>query len=83
MSNEQSIFYDIAGLLSQRCIFNFVIGNRGGGKTFGSKKLVINRFKKSKHQFVWVRRYQTEIDTLYCRARGGYCVYGTIQKTLV
>ena len=64
MSNEQSIFYDIAGLLSQRCIFNFVIGNRGGGKTFGSKKLVINRFKRNKHQFVWVRRYQTEIDTL-------------------
>lgn len=64
MSNEQSIFYDIAGLLSQRCIFNFVIGNRGGGKTFGSKKLVINRFKKNKYQFVWVRRYQTEIDTL-------------------
>lgn len=59
-----SIYYDIAGLLSQRCIFNFVIGNRGGGKTFGSKKLVINRFKKTGAQFVWVRRYQTEIDTL-------------------
>lgn len=59
-----SIYYDIAGLLSQRCIFNFVIGNRGGGKTFGSKKLVINRFKKNGSQFVWVRRYQTEIDTL-------------------
>lgn len=59
-----SIFYDIAGLLSQRCIFNFVIGNRGGGKTFGGKKLCINRFKKTKSQFVWVRRYRTEIDTL-------------------
>lgn len=68
MANElvhpSSIFYDISGLLSQRCVFNFVIGNRGGGKTYGSKKLVINRFKRKKHQFVWVRRYQTEIDTL-------------------
>ena len=59
-----SIYYDIAGLLSQRCIFNFVIGNRGGGKTYGGKKLVINRFKRKGQQFVWVRRYQTEIDTL-------------------
>lgn len=59
-----SIYYDIAGLLSQRCVFNFVIGNRGGGKTFGGKKLVINRFKRTKAQFVWVRRYRTEIDTL-------------------
>lgn len=59
-----SIYYDIAGLLSQRCVFNFVIGNRGGGKTYGGKKLVIKRFKKNGAQFVWVRRYRTEIDTL-------------------
>lgn len=59
-----NIFYNIAGLLSQRCILNFVIGNRGGGKSFSGKRLVINRFKKTGAQFVWVRRYQTEIDTL-------------------
>ena len=63
MSNN-SIYYDIAGLLSQRCVFNFVIGNRGGGKTYGGKKLVTNRFKRTGAQFVWVRRYRTEIDTL-------------------
>lgn len=59
-----SIFYNPAGLLSQRTNFNFIIGNRGGGKTFGFKKICINRFKKRGAQFVWVRRYQTEIDTL-------------------
>lgn len=71
----KSIYYDIAGLLSQRCVFNFVIGNRGGGKTYGGKKLVINRFKKSGAQFVWVRRYRTEIDTLsdfWADIRGAY-----------
>lgn len=61
---NESIYYDIAGLLSQRCVFNFVIGNRGGGKTFGGKKLVINRFKRKGQQFVWIRRYMTEIETL-------------------
>lgn len=59
-----NIFYNPAGLLSQRCILNFVIGNRGGGKSFSGKRICINRFKKSGAQFVWVRRYQTEIDTL-------------------
>lgn len=59
-----SIYYDSAQLLSYRCIFNFVIGNRGGGKTFDAKKKCIKRFKKHGWQFVWVRRYQTEIDTL-------------------
>ena len=62
MSNN--IFYNIAGLLSQRAVINFVIGNRGGGKSFSGKRLCINRFKKTGAQFVWVRRYQTEIDTL-------------------
>ena len=61
---KNSIYYDIAGLLSQRCVFNFVIGNRGGGKTYGGKKLVIKRFLNKSKQFVWVRRYRSEIDTL-------------------
>lgn len=62
MSN--SIFYSPHGLLSQRCILNFIIGNRGGGKTFGFKDICIKRFKKKGQQFIWVRRYQTEVDTL-------------------
>lgn len=61
---KTNIFYNIAGLLSQRCVLNFVIGNRGGGKSFSGKRLCINRYKKTGAQFVWVRRYQTEIDTL-------------------
>ena len=72
---DNSIYYNIAGLLSQRCVFNFVIGNRGGGKTYGGKKLVIGRFKRTGAQFVWVRRYQTELDTLsdfWADIRGAY-----------
>lgn len=59
-----NIYYNPAGLLSQRCVLNFVIGNRGGGKSFSGKNLCIKRFKKDGSQFIWVRRYQTEIDTL-------------------
>lgn len=58
------IYYNPSRLLSQRCIFNFIIGNRGGGKTYGWQKRSIKRFLKKGKQFIWCRRYQTEIDTL-------------------
>lgn len=63
-----SIYYDMSGLLSQRCMLNFIIGNRGGGKTYAGKKLVINRFRKKKAKFVWLRRYQTEIEQILAKS---------------
>lgn len=59
-----SIYYSPAPLLSQKCIFNFVIGNRGGGKSFSGKELGIKRFKKKGKQFIYLRRYQTELDAI-------------------
>lgn len=59
-----SIWWNPAELLSHRCNFNFVIGNRGGGKTYNAKKQAIKRFKKNKQQFIYLRRYQTELDTM-------------------
>lgn len=59
-----SIYYSPAPLLSQKCIFNYVIGNRGGGKSFSGKELVIKRFKKKGKQFIYLRRYQTELDVI-------------------
>ena len=54
------LWYDIGQMLSYNKIFNFVIGNRGGGKTYNAKKWCINDFKKNGKHFVWVRRYKTE-----------------------
>lgn len=51
-------------LLSRNKLFNFVIGNRGGGKSFGAKRLAINRFLKTGQQFVYVRRYKNEFDLI-------------------
>lgn len=59
-----SIYYSPAPLLSQKCIFNYVIGNRGAGKSFAGKQLGINRFKKKGKQFIYLRRYQTELDEI-------------------
>lgn len=59
-----SKYYDLSGLLSYNKILNFVIGQRGGGKTFASKKWCINDFLKTGREFVWVRRYKTELRKL-------------------
>lgn len=61
---EKSIFYDFHDLLSHNALFNFVIGNRGAGKTYGFKKWAIKTFLKTGAQFVYLRRYKTEFDGL-------------------
>jgi hypothetical protein len=40
----------------------FEVGNRGAGKTYGSKKLGIKHFKKTGRKFIYLRRYKSEFD---------------------
>ena len=56
------MFYDFGKLLSFNALLNFVIAERGVGKTFGGKKFVINDFFKNGNEFVYLRRYRTELD---------------------
>jgi hypothetical protein len=55
------MWYDNSRILSYNKIFNFVIGNRGGGKTFNSKMWSIKDFKKNGKEFIYVRRYKDEM----------------------
>lgn len=59
-----SNFYSLNELLSYKKILNFVIGQRGGGKSFNAKKWCINDFLKNGNEFIWVRRYKTETKKL-------------------
>lgn len=56
------MWYDISKTLSYNCLFNFIIGNRGCGKTYGLKKYVIKDFLKKGNQFVYLRRFQDETE---------------------
>ena len=56
------MWYDIGKTLTHNCLFNFVIGNRGCGKTYGAKKRAIKLFLEKGHQFVYLRRYKEELD---------------------
>ena len=59
-----TVYYNPYYTLSHNALFNFIIGNRGGGKTFGSKTWAINDFIKNNQQFVYLRRYTKELKTL-------------------
>ena len=54
-------WYDIGKTLTYNCLFNFIIGNRGCGKTYGAKKRAIKLFLDRGHQFVYLRRFQEEL----------------------
>lgn len=57
------MFYDYQPILSYNAFLNVIIGERGVGKSYGAKKLVINDYLKNDNQFIYLRRYQTELDT--------------------
>lgn len=57
------MFYDYSRLISYNSLISFVLGERGVGKTYGAIKLCINDFLKNGHQFVYLRRYATELET--------------------
>lgn len=67
-------YWDIRKPLSYNCLFNFIIGNRGAGKTYGSLKWCIEQHKKAvKNGEIWemlyVRRVSTELENLTkCRS---------------
>lgn len=56
------MFYNPHDLLTHNALFSFVIGNRGAGKTYSSKKWAIKDFLKTGAQFIYLRRYKTEFD---------------------
>lgn len=55
------MYWDIRIPQSYNCLFNFIVGARGVGKTYGCKKAAIIKFLKSGKQFVYVRRFEKEL----------------------
>lgn len=55
-------FYNFAKLLSFNAVFNFVVGGRGLGKTYGAKKKAIKDALRKGDQFIYLRRYKNELQ---------------------
>lgn len=56
------MFYSYDKILSRNALLNFIIGERGVGKSLGAKKFCVTDFIKNSHEFVYIRRYNTELD---------------------
>ena len=63
MSNEidYSMFWDIGKTLTYNSLINVIVGNRGGGKSYGAKKRGIDNFIKRREQFGYIRRYKEDL----------------------
>lgn len=56
-------YYSYQKCLSYQRLVNIITGGRGIGKTYGKQCINISRFLKDGSQFVWLRRYKSEIKT--------------------
>lgn len=60
-----NMYYDIGKTLSYNCLFNFIVGNRGCGKTYGFKDWAIRSYLRNGGQFVYIRRYKDELSEVH------------------
>ena len=59
---NENIYYNYDRIRSYNALLNILIGSRGVGKTFGASELVTRDFINKKRQFVYLRRYKTELS---------------------
>lgn len=58
---ENSMFWDLNRTLTHNRLVNIIVGNRGGGKSYGAKKRGIDNFIKNREQFGYIRRYKEDL----------------------
>jgi len=58
---DNSIYLNFDYPLSYNALMTYIITERGLGKSYGAKKFVAKRFIKKGKQFVYLRRYKTEL----------------------
>lgn len=79
---KQTLWWNINRTASYNALFNFIVGNRGAGKTYGSLKRQISKFLRSPkhdpHQFVYMRRLKTELQKLTTAQNGR--LFDAVQK---
>lgn len=61
MEIDKNIYYNFNRLMSYNGLFNFVLSPRGNGKSYGAKERIIKNYLKNGEQFIYVRRYKTEL----------------------
>lgn len=58
---DTSIFWNPWLTLSHNILINVIVGNRGGGKSYGGKEVGIDNWITKKEQFGYIRRYKDDL----------------------
>ena len=56
------MFISLQKILTYNALLNWIIGERGCGKTYGASKFVTDRFIRNNEEFVYIRRYKSELS---------------------
>jgi len=56
-------YYDYDKVLGFNATYNFLVTSRGLGKTYGAIKMCVKDFLKNGNEFIYLRRYKTEISS--------------------
>jgi hypothetical protein len=65
--------------LTYNRIFNFVVGVRGGGKTFNTLKHCIEKYLKDGSEFIYLRRRQVHLDDACNGSKGSGDLFADIR----
>ena len=58
---KEGIWFSYQNVLSYNALINIILGERGVGKTYGFKEYAIKHYKKTNKQFVYLRRYESDL----------------------
>ena len=62
MEIDTSMFWDGKRTLTySQILFYIILGNRGGGKSYGAKEIAIDKFINKGEQFGYIRRYKEDL----------------------
>lgn len=60
---DNSIFCNFDKILPYGALLNFIISERGVGKTYSATKFVTEQFLKKGDEFAYIRRYKNELSS--------------------
>lgn len=63
-------YWNIPLTASHNCLFNYILGIRGAGKTYGLLKMMVSKYLKSGERFMYLRRSEEELKTLTTQKNG-------------
>lgn len=80
LNNKDNKYWDMSKPLSYGAFLHEILGGRGIGKTTSALRYAFTKYNKTGEQFIYLRRYKTEIKTFVSKNSLNKIVDGTFFK---